>query len=43
MFFNLKASEKGIMCFSGAIRGAIAFGLACSIESPNKQNQYKLN
>ena len=33
--FHMKTSQKGIMCCAGSIRGAIAFGLAISIETPN--------
>lgn len=33
----MKFSEKSIMTFAGSIRGAIAFGLAISIESNNKK------
>lgn len=35
--FKMKFSEKSIMTFAGSIRGAIAFGLAISIESDNKK------
>lgn len=35
--FKMKFSEKSIMTFAGSIRGAIAFGLAISIESNNKK------
>lgn len=35
--FKLKLSEKGIMSCAGSIRGAIAFGLAISIDSKNRQ------
>lgn len=35
--FKLKVSEKGIMSCAGSIRGAIAFGLAISIDSKNRQ------
>lgn len=31
--FRVKVGDKGIMCFAGSIRGAIAFGLAIGIES----------
>jgi hypothetical protein len=31
----MKFSDKGIMAYSGTIRGAIAFGLACSLELEN--------
>jgi len=37
--FNIQNSDKGIMCFAGTIRGAIAFGLAISIESENEENR----
>jgi len=37
--FKLKFSEKGIMSCAGSIRGAIAFGLAISIDTPNIQNK----
>jgi NhaP-type Na+/H+ or K+/H+ antiporter len=30
-------TEKGIMSFAGSIRGAIAFGLAISIETKNQK------
>ncbi len=30
-------TEKGIMSFAGSIRGAIAFGLAISIDSKNQK------
>ena len=33
----MKFSEKSIMTFAGSIRGAIAFGLAISIDSKNKK------
>jgi hypothetical protein len=36
MDFKLNSSDQGIMSFAGTIRGAIAFGLVISIESPNK-------
>lgn len=32
----MKFSDKGIMAYSGTIRGAIAFGLACSLELENE-------
>jgi hypothetical protein len=32
----MKFSDKGIMAYSGTIRGAIAFGLACSLEIENE-------
>lgn len=35
----MKFSEKGIMSCAGSIRGAIAFGLAISIDSKNKLNK----
>ena len=34
--FRMKTSQKGIMSCAGSIRGAIAFGLAISIETSNK-------
>ena len=34
--FHMKLSQKGIMSCAGSIRGAIAFGLAISIETSNK-------
>ena len=34
--FHMKISQKGIMSCAGSIRGAIAFGLAISIETSNK-------
>ena len=34
--FKMKTSQKGIMSCAGSIRGAIAFGLAISIETSNK-------
>ena len=34
--FHMKTSQKGIMSCAGSIRGAIAFGLAISIETTNK-------
>jgi NhaP-type Na+/H+ or K+/H+ antiporter len=33
----MKFSEKSIMSFAGSIRGAIAFGLAISIDSKNQK------
>jgi len=33
----MKFSEKSIMTFAGSIRGAIAFGLAISIDSKNQK------
>lgn len=36
---KLKVSDLGIMCFSGSIRGAIAFGLAISIQTENKAHK----
>jgi NhaP-type Na+/H+ or K+/H+ antiporter len=36
--FKIKFSEKGIMSCAGSIRGAIAFGLAISIDTKNKSN-----
>ena len=41
--FNLKTSHKGIMSCAGSIRGAIAFGLAISIDTSNKINKYDLS
>jgi NhaP-type Na+/H+ or K+/H+ antiporter len=38
--FNLKQSHKGIMSCAGSIRGAIAFGLAISIDTKDKVNKY---
>jgi NhaP-type Na+/H+ or K+/H+ antiporter len=38
--FNMKNSQKGIMSCAGSIRGAIAFGLAISIDTKNKINKY---
>jgi NhaP-type Na+/H+ or K+/H+ antiporter len=35
----MRFSEKGIMSCAGSIRGAIAFGLAISIDSKNKLNK----
>ncbi len=35
----MKFSEKGIMSCAGSIRGAIAFGLAISIDTPNLTNK----
>lgn len=40
--FNLKTSHKGIMSCAGSIRGAIAFGLAISIDTKNQLNKYLL-
>ena len=37
--FHMKTSQKGIMSCAGSIRGAIAFGLAISIETNNKQHK----
>jgi sodium/hydrogen exchanger-like protein 6/7 len=37
--FNVKNSHKGIMSCAGSIRGAIAFGLAISIDTKNKINK----
>lgn len=37
--FKIKFSEKGIMSCAGSIRGAIAFGLAISIDSKNKMTK----
>ena len=37
--FKMKTSQKGIMSCAGSIRGAIAFGLAISIETTNKQHK----
>ncbi len=37
--FNLKQSHKGIMSCAGSIRGAIAFGLAISIDTKDKVNK----
>lgn len=36
--WNIKPSERGIMAFAGSIRGAIAFGLAISIQTGSVQN-----
>lgn len=38
----MKLSDKGIMAYSGTIRGAIAFGLACSLELHNELNKMVL-
>lgn len=38
----MKFSEKGIMSCAGSIRGAIAFGLAISIDTPNIMNKQVL-
>jgi len=38
----MKFSDKGIMAYSGTIRGAIAFGLACSLELENKLHRMVL-
>lgn len=38
--FTIKNSQKGIMSCAGSIRGAIAFGLAISIDSKNRINKY---
>lgn len=35
----MKFSDKGIMAYSGTIRGAIAFGLACSLELENEMHR----
>lgn len=35
----MKLSDKGIMAYSGTIRGAIAFGLACSLELDNEMHR----
>lgn len=40
--FKIKFSEKGIMSCAGSIRGAIAFGLAISIDTPNPINKQVL-
>jgi NhaP-type Na+/H+ or K+/H+ antiporter len=40
--FNIKNSQKGIMSCAGSIRGAIAFGLAISIDTKNKLHKYFL-
>jgi NhaP-type Na+/H+ or K+/H+ antiporter len=37
--FTIKNSQKGIMSCAGSIRGAIAFGLAISIDSNNRINK----
>ena len=37
--FKIKSSHKGIMSCAGSIRGAIAFGLAISIDTSNKINK----
>jgi NhaP-type Na+/H+ or K+/H+ antiporter len=37
--FKIKFSEKGIMSCAGSIRGAIAFGLAISIDTKNQLNK----
>lgn len=37
--FRIKTSEKGIMSCAGSIRGAIAFGLAISIDTKNTLNK----
>ncbi len=37
--FKMKTSQKGIMSCAGSIRGAIAFGLAISIETSNQQHK----
>jgi NhaP-type Na+/H+ or K+/H+ antiporter len=37
--FKIKLSEKSIMSCAGSIRGAIAFGLAISIDSKNRMNK----
>lgn len=37
--FSLEKKEKGIMCFAGSIRGAIAFGLAISIQTNYIKNR----
>ena len=37
--FHMKTSQKGIMSCAGSIRGAIAFGLAISIETSNKKHK----
>ena len=42
-WFNLKHSDRGIMFFAGSIRGAIAFGLAISIDSKNSRHKYYYN
>jgi hypothetical protein len=35
----MKTSEKGVMSAAGSIRGAIAFGLAISIDTSNRVNK----
>jgi hypothetical protein len=35
----MKVSEKGVMSAAGSIRGAIAFGLAISIDTSNRVNK----
>jgi len=35
----MKEADKGVMSFAGSIRGAIAFGLAISIESKDSENR----
>ena len=37
--FRMKTSQKGIMSCAGSIRGAIAFGLAISIETSNQTHK----
>ncbi len=37
--FTIKNSQKGIMSCAGSIRGAIAFGLAISIDTKNRVNK----
>ena len=37
--FKMKTSQKGIVSCAGSIRGAIAFGLAISIDTPNELNK----
>lgn len=37
--FEMKNGDKGIMSFAGSIRGAIAFGLAISIQSDSVENR----
>lgn len=37
--FKMKLSDKGIMAYAGTIRGAIAFGLACSLQIENELNR----
>lgn len=37
--FSMKKSDQGIMFFAGSIRGAIAFGLAISIETSNETHK----